>query len=79
MELRKRLEERQIRVEMSEAARNFVADAAYDPVYGARPLRRYLQQQVETPLAREIISGSIRDGQNVLVDVSQDQLVFRAE
>ena len=77
--LRKRLEERQIRVDMSDAARHFVADAAYDPVYGARPLRRYLQQHVETPLAREIIEGKIRDGQHVLVDISQGQLIFRAE
>ncbi|MBO4368972.1 MAG: hypothetical protein J5803_02590, partial [Desulfovibrio sp.] len=59
-----------------EKAKGFVADCAYDPVYGARPLRRYLQQEVETPLAREIVSGSIRDGANVLVDERDGHLVF---
>ena len=74
--LRARLEERKIRLSMSDAARDFVAEAAYDPVYGARPLKRYLQQAVETPLARELVSGRIRDGQHVRVEVKDDKLAF---
>ena len=77
--LRERLEERKIKLSMSEEARDFVAEAAYDPVYGARPLKRYLQQAVETPLARELVSGKIRDGQHVHVEVKDGKLVFKTE
>ena len=54
--LRKRLEERKITLGITDAAREFIAGEAYDPVYGARPLKRYVQQYVETPLARELVS-----------------------
>jgi ATP-dependent Clp protease ATP-binding subunit ClpB len=70
--LRLRLEERGIELELTPAARAFTARAAYDPVYGARPLRRYVQQEIETPLARGIIAGDIRDGRKLLVDVDAD-------
>ena len=75
--LRTRLEERKIHLEMSDEARDFVADAAYDPVYGARPLKRYLQQHVETPLARRLVGGEIRDGQSVRVVQDGDRLGFQ--
>ena len=75
--LRLRLEERQIRLDMTDAARDFVADVAYDPVYGARPLKRYLQQAVETPLARELVAGHIHDGGHVTVDVADGKLTFK--
>ena len=55
--LQKRLEERKIALELTEAAHEFIGDAAYDPHYGARPLKRYLQSHVETPLAKFIIGG----------------------
>ena len=48
-----------------------------DPVYGARPLKRYVQQAVETPLAKELVGGKIRDGQTVIVDAADDRLQFR--
>jgi ATP-dependent Clp protease ATP-binding subunit ClpB len=73
----KRLEERKIGLEMTEEAKEFIARAAYDPVYGARPLRRYLQAHVETPLAREIIAGALSDGIDVTVALSGDELVFQ--
>ena len=77
--LRKRLEDRKIRLELTVEARKFIADAGYDPVYGARPLKRYVQQAVETPLAKELVGGKIRDGQCVTVDATDDKLTFRAE
>ncbi len=77
--LRKRLEDRKIRLELTDAARKFIGDAGYDPVYGARPLKRYVQQAVETPLAKELVGGRIRDGQCVTVDATDDKLTFRAE
>ncbi|GAB1254471.1 ATP-dependent chaperone ClpB [Desulfovibrio falkowii] len=77
--LRRRLEDRKIRLDMTDAARNFIGEAGYDPVYGARPLKRYVQQAVETPLARQIVGGKIRDGQRVNVDVKDEALTFTAE
>ena len=75
--LRKRLEERKITLGITDAAREFIAGEAYDPVYGARPLKRYMQQYVETPLARELVSGRILDGQTVQIDVRDGELVFQ--
>jgi len=77
--LRRRLADRKIDLEMTEAAKSFVAEEAYDPIYGARPLKRFLQSRLETPLAREIISGKLEDGQKVIVDVRLDKLVFRID
>ncbi len=74
--LRTRLEERKIQLTLTEKARDFVAEAGYDPVYGARPLRRYLQQHLETPLARKLIAGDILEGQSVTVDVQDEALIF---
>jgi ATP-dependent Clp protease ATP-binding subunit ClpB len=73
--LRLRLQERNIDLQLTPEARAFTARAAYDPVYGARPLRRYMQQEIETPLARGIIAGEIRDGQKILLDTDGDKLV----
>ncbi|MDY4671838.1 MAG: ATP-dependent chaperone ClpB, partial [Desulfovibrio sp.] len=75
--LRKRLEERKITLGITDAAREFIAGEAYDPVYGARPLKRYVQQYVETPLARELVSGRILDGQAVQIDVRDGELAFQ--
>jgi ATP-dependent Clp protease ATP-binding subunit ClpB len=74
--LQNRLIERKIIVSLTDEARKFIAAAAYDPVYGARPLRRYVQQHVETPLARELVAGRIHDGQTVTVDVRDGVLRF---
>ena len=75
-QLQKRLDERKISVVLSEEAQDFIAEAAYDPTYGARPLRRYLQQHLETPLARKLVSGELLDGAQVRVDVADGDLVF---
>ncbi len=69
-----RLMDRKIELELTKQARKFIAREAYDPVYGARPLRRYLQHNIETPLAKEIISGRLMDGQKVVVDLEDGQL-----
>ena len=80
MGLAKRLEERDIHIELSEAAVDAIADAGFDPVYGARPLKRYMQSHLETMLAREIVSGGILPGQRVVVNVDGDgKLVCRTE
>ena len=77
--LSERLDEHKIKIELTPQARQFIAEASYDPSYGARPLRRYLQQHLETPLARRIISGELSDGHQVLVEVKDDDLAFVIE
>ena len=75
--LHDRLAERDMRIRLSEAARDKLADAGFDPVYGARPLKRAIQQQVENPLAREILEGRFKPGDTVDVGVSDERLEFQ--
>ena len=76
--LRKRLAERHIQIELTDAAREYLVRIGYDPSYGARPLKRAIQKEVETPLARLILKGEVRDGQTVNVDYdpSRKELQF---
>ncbi|MGB5410016.1 MAG: ATP-dependent chaperone ClpB [Woeseiaceae bacterium] len=74
--LHARLAERDIKIELSEAARDKLADAGFDPVYGARPLKRAIQQQVENPLAQEILQGKFKPGSVIRVGVEDDHLEF---
>ncbi|MCZ2073814.1 MAG: ATP-dependent chaperone ClpB [Bryobacteraceae bacterium] len=66
--LRRRLEDRKIRIELADAASEHLVRAGYDPNYGARPLKRAIQREIETPLARRILQGDVRDGSTVVVD-----------
>ncbi|MEG0494201.1 MAG: ATP-dependent chaperone ClpB [Clostridia bacterium] len=76
--LAKRLEEQGITLVLSDAAVELIADAGFDPVYGARPLKRYMQSKLETMLAKGIVGGKILPGQQVLVDVDGDgELIVR--
>lgn len=73
-DLRRRLADRKITLTLSEQAKAYIAREGYDPVYGARPLRRFLQRQLETMLARELISGRIADGATVQVGLTEGAL-----
>jgi len=64
-----------VTVSLDAKARDWVAEKGYDPVFGARPLRRFLQRTIETQLARAIISGEVTDGSSVTYTVKKDQLV----
>ena len=75
--LHDRLADRDIRIHLSDAARDKLADAGFDPVYGARPLKRAIQQQVENPLAQEILQGKFKPGDVIEVSVDDDRLDFR--
>jgi ATP-dependent Clp protease ATP-binding subunit ClpB len=79
--LRARLEERHIRLELTDEARTRLVRQGYDPNYGARPLKRAIQREIETPLAKRILAGEVRDGQTILVDANPegDGLTFRVE
>jgi ATP-dependent Clp protease ATP-binding subunit ClpB len=75
--LHDRLADRDIRIHLSDAARDKLADAGFDPVYGARPLKRAIQQQVENPLAQEILQGKFSPGDVIEVGVEDNRLDFR--
>jgi len=75
--LHDRLADREMRIHLSDAARDKLAEAGFDPVYGARPLKRAIQQQVENPLAQEILRGRFRPGDVIEVGVAEDRLDFR--
>lgn len=75
-DLRERLEDKEITLEVTDKALDFIADEAYDPHYGARPIKRYLQQQVETELAEGIIRGEIIEGQNLTIDSDGEKLIY---
>jgi ATP-dependent Clp protease ATP-binding subunit ClpB len=74
--LRARLAERRIAIELTDAAKTHLVVTGYDPSYGARPLKRAIQREVETPLARLILSGEVRDGRRVIVDAGKGALNF---
>ncbi len=77
--VRERLAERSIGISLTDSARDWVVDAGFDPVYGARPLRRAIEQYVENPVARGILSDYYRDGDTVVVDAGDGGLVFSRE
>ena len=74
--LHDRLAERDMTILLSDAARDRLADAGFDPVYGARPLKRAIQQQVENPLAQDILKGKFKPGDVIEVAVGDDRLDF---
>jgi len=77
--LRARLAERHIDLQLTDAARAHLVTVGYDPAYGARPLKRAIQKEVETPLARMLVAGEVRDGKKVLLDFRKNELVFEIE
>ena len=74
-DLNKRIEDKEISIELTPSAREYIIDCGYDPVYGARPLKRFLQKNVETLVARAILSNSLTMGDNVKIDVKDGNLV----
>jgi ATP-dependent Clp protease ATP-binding subunit ClpB len=72
-----RLADRRLALELTEEARALIARRGYDPVYGARPLRRYIQREVETRIGRALIAGEIPEGATITVDADQEQLIVR--
>lgn len=77
--LNKRLADKEISIELTARARAFIADCAYDPLYGARPLKRYLQKNVETLSARLILSDKVHSEDTIVIDVENNQLAARVK
>ena len=78
-DLNSRLKDRELSVELSDAATNFIVEHGYDPVYGARPLKRFLQKHVETLSAKLILADEVQMGDVIFIDVEDEKLVARAQ
>jgi ATP-dependent Clp protease ATP-binding subunit ClpB len=74
--LRRRLAERRIDLELTDGAKRLLVEHGFDPAYGARPLKRTVQREVENPLAMKVLSGEIGEGDTVLVDVEGDEITL---
>ena len=77
--LRARLADRHITLDLSDAAKEHLAREGYDPVYGARPLKRFLQRAIETPLSRQLIAGEVTDHSRVRVESKKGELRFETK
>ena len=76
-DLNRRLADKQLTVELTDPAKHFIIDSAYDPIYGARPLRRFVQHSVETLISRKIIADQVAPGQTLVVDCCDDELFLK--
>ncbi|HEX7247275.1 MAG TPA: type VI secretion system ATPase TssH, partial [Actinomycetota bacterium] len=74
--LQRRLAERGLAIELTGEARAYLADKGYEPAFGARPLQRLIQREIQDPLAMKLLAGEIRDGDTVTVEASPDGLSF---
>jgi ATP-dependent Clp protease ATP-binding subunit ClpC len=77
-DLQKRLSERKVTIELTDPAKGWLAKTGFDPVFGARPLRRAIERYVENPLSSMILSGEAKDGDKIIVDLKEDNLTFTA-
>jgi ATP-dependent Clp protease ATP-binding subunit ClpB len=75
--LQQRLEARKLDLQLSPEASDWLANAGYDPVYGARPLKRAIQRELETPIAKAILAGQYSEGDVISLDVASNALAFR--
>ena len=75
--LRGRLSDRKMSLKLSDSALDFLAEVGYDPVYGARPLKRAIQRELETQIAKSILRGDFNDGDTIFIDVQNERLAFK--
>ena len=72
-----RIQGRKFKIQLDEKAKNFLVEKGYDPQYGARPMRRAVERQLEDPLAEEILKGTLHEGEPVVVTADNDKLPFK--
>jgi ATP-dependent Clp protease ATP-binding subunit ClpC len=78
-DLQSRLSERELNIELTKKAKSWLAKEGYDPVYGARPLRRVIERYVENPVSSQVLRGELKEGDTVLVDLGKDGLTFKTK
>jgi len=78
-DLRARLASRRLELVLTDKARELIAKEGFDPVYGARPLRRFIQHEVETRIGRALVAGDIRDGDRIIIDAKEQELLISTE
>ena len=76
-DVNRRLAEKELSIELTQSAKSFVVEGGYDPMYGARPLKRYLQKNVETLAAKLILAGNVGRGDTIVIDVADGKLEGR--
>ncbi len=76
LDIQKKLADRKITLKLTPSTKKFIAEEAYSPIYGARPVKRYLQKFIETEMATKIIKGEVKDGEEIIVDIKNDELSF---
>ena len=76
VDLNKRVRDKELTIELTDAARDYIIDSGYDPVYGARPLKRFLQKNLETLVAKAILSNALGVGDTIVIDTDVDGLKF---
>jgi ATP-dependent Clp protease ATP-binding subunit ClpB len=76
--LQKLLADRRITIELSENAKEYLAEIGYDPIFGARPLKRVIQREIQDSLALAILEGRIREGEHITVDADEEGVIFDA-
>jgi len=77
-EVERRLSERGIKIEVNEEAKAWLAQRGYDPIYGARPLRRAIQRYMENPISTKILQGELKEGDTIAISLEEDNLSFTA-
>jgi ATP-dependent Clp protease ATP-binding subunit ClpB len=77
--LRELLEDRKIKLDLTDSARKWIADKSYDPAYGARPLKRVIQKELQDPLAEQILAGEVQDGSTITVTAGADGLELNGQ
>ena len=78
VDVNKRLKDKKISIALTDAARSYIVDNGYDPIYGARPLKRFVQKNVETLAGKLILSDGISEGETILIDYDENGLTARA-
>ena len=77
-ELSARLKKQNISISLTDQAKQFIADNGFEPIYGARPLKRFIQKHVETMVARAILEGRVKDGSQIVIDERNDELIIQS-
>jgi ATP-dependent Clp protease ATP-binding subunit ClpC len=79
VELQERLKEHNLSIELTDKAKSWLAREGYDPIYGARPLRRVIERHVENPLSSKLLRGELEEGETIKVDLGKDGLTFKTK